>query len=301
MTPPAPTAPSNIHHAVELAHISDLHVPVALGPEPKRRFLNKRLFGTLNLLLKRSHPRRIMEAAVADLRARPPDHLCVTGDLSNLALERELEAARDLLLQIGLPAERVSVIPGNHDAYVRDTYQARSFETILSPLLGGEPSWPRVQRRDDLLVVGINSGLPTPWLMAFGRIGARQFEAVEAALKEHGDAGTKLVLVHHPPVQRDGKPDHWFRRNRDWKQLLETCQQAGATAVLCGHTHRAFRHNRDGLWVLCAGSTTTAIKELGQGATYNRYRIEEGAIREVEVRGYDPAQDAFVHLRREPL
>ena len=282
---------------MDIAHISDLHVPVPLGVEPKLRFFNKRALGTLNLLLKRSHPRALFEAAIADLRANPPDHLCVTGDLSNLGLERELEAARDLLLETGLPAERISLIPGNHDAYVRDTHQAKAFESILAPLLPEHVDWPRVERRGELLVIGVNSAVPTPWFMAFGRVRRPQRDAISAALREHADALIKLVLVHHPPVQGDGRPDAWVRRNRDGKALLEVCQQGGAQAVLCGHTHRAFRWRHDDVWVFCAGSTTTA----GHSATYNRYKVDEGVIRAIEVRGYDPEQGIFSHLRHDVL
>ena len=286
---------------MQIAHISDLHVPVPLGVEPKLRFVNKRALGTLNLLVKRSHPRAVCEAAVADLRADPPDHLCVTGDLTNLGLERELEAARDLLLQVGLPAERISLIPGNHDAYVQDTYRSQAFEAILAPLLPTHTTWPRVQRQGDLLAVGVNSAIPTPWFMAYGRVRPSQLEAVDAALTQHNDAPLKLVLVHHPPLQRDGRPDYWVRRNRDGAALLEVCERHGVQAVLCGHTHRAFRWRERGVWILCAGSTTTGIKTKGQGATYNRYEVEDGVLRGVEVRGYDPTLHAFVHLRREAL
>ena len=54
---------------------------------------------------------------VEAIKADKPDHLAVTGDLVNLALDAELELARLWLETLGRP-EDVSVVPGNHDAYV---------------------------------------------------------------------------------------------------------------------------------------------------------------------------------------
>ena len=51
------------------------------------------------------------------MHAAEPDHIAVTGDLVNLALDDEVEAARGWLETVG-PPDLVSVVPGNHDAYV---------------------------------------------------------------------------------------------------------------------------------------------------------------------------------------
>ena len=62
----------------------------------------------------------MLDALVSDLQAQAPDQIAVTGDLVNLALEAEFAPARAWLESVGA-ADRVTVIPGNHDAYVRAT------------------------------------------------------------------------------------------------------------------------------------------------------------------------------------
>ena len=62
----------------------------------------------------------MLDALVADMRAQRPDHIAVTGDLVNLALEAEFAPAQAWLESVGEP-QHVTVIPGNHDAYVRAT------------------------------------------------------------------------------------------------------------------------------------------------------------------------------------
>jgi 3',5'-cyclic AMP phosphodiesterase CpdA len=289
---------------VEIAHLSDLHVLWAPGRRGAAwyRFLNKRMVGGLNLALKRSHPVELLEAAVADLRAHPPDHLVVTGDVSNLSLEAEFVRARDLLAQAGLPPERISVIPGNHDAYTKGSFRTRRFERVFAEWLGGpDATWPRVQRNGEVLIVSLSSAVPTPFLTAYGRLDPAQLDRARALLQ--ADAAFKLALVHHPPVQGDGQADRVWRRNLDGRRLLDVCRETGTALVLCGHTHRPFDWREPGgPWVFCAGSTTRPVKAgLGSGATYNRYTIEGGQLSGLIVRGLDPAQGTFVEVDRRAL
>ncbi|MFX7212897.1 metallophosphoesterase, partial [Acinetobacter baumannii] len=76
--------------------------------------------GYLNWKRKRHmvHRREVLGELVADMHAQQPDHIAVTGDLVNIALPLEFAEARRWLESVGTP-EDVSLVPGNHDAYVR--------------------------------------------------------------------------------------------------------------------------------------------------------------------------------------
>ena len=81
--------------AFTLAHLSDPHLP----PLPAARLhelAGKRAFGYLNWTRNRHkyHRREVLDALVADMQAQRPDHIAVTGDLVNLALEAEFAPAR---------------------------------------------------------------------------------------------------------------------------------------------------------------------------------------------------------------
>jgi 3',5'-cyclic AMP phosphodiesterase CpdA len=104
-----------------LAHLSDPH----LAPLPKPRLIElagKRALGYVNWTRNRHkyQRREVLDALVADMRAQAPDHIAVTGDLVNLALEAEFAPALAWLESVG-PPDRVTAIPGNHDAYVSAT------------------------------------------------------------------------------------------------------------------------------------------------------------------------------------
>src|SRR5690606_33237430 len=101
-----------------LAHLSDPH----LGPLPRPRLdhlLSKRLIGYINWQSNRSrvHRPEVVDELIGSIREARPDHIAVTGDLVNLALPEEISAARNWLERLGDP-NHVTVIPGNHDAYV---------------------------------------------------------------------------------------------------------------------------------------------------------------------------------------
>ena len=92
-----------------LAHISDVH----LAPLPPVRFqdlLSKRITGFLNWKLKRN---KTLDGdglghLIRHMQAQEPDLVTITGDLTNLALESEIQRAGEWLESVG-PPERVCV------------------------------------------------------------------------------------------------------------------------------------------------------------------------------------------------
>ncbi|MFV2091948.1 MAG: metallophosphoesterase, partial [Hyphomicrobiales bacterium] len=104
--------------AFKLAHISDLHLEPPASPS-FRELLSKRLIGHTNWRNHRrnQHHPATLNKLVRDLKDQSPDHTAITGDLINLALPAEFDNAANWLNRFGSPTG-VSVVPGNHDAYV---------------------------------------------------------------------------------------------------------------------------------------------------------------------------------------
>src|SRR3954447_19814049 len=119
---------------MRIAHFSDLHV-LALDGVPPQRFLNKRFTGWVNLRVKRAHKHRPahVRAIAREITRAKVDHVVITGDLTNLALEQEFEATKQLLEDdLQLDAANVTVVPGNHDLYTRGALRARLFTTFFA-------------------------------------------------------------------------------------------------------------------------------------------------------------------------
>ena len=89
---------------VTLAHISDLHLSPVTGFGPRHWNL-KRGLGFLNWQRGRRfvHSRDTADRLVDDMIQQDPDHVAVTGDLVNIGLPSEYEAARRWLESVGSP------------------------------------------------------------------------------------------------------------------------------------------------------------------------------------------------------
>lgn len=281
-----------------VAHFSDAHALSLEGVSPLS-FLNKRIAGGLNLLLKRrnKHPVALFEALVDDLARDRPDHVVVSGDLTNLSLDPEFRRARGLLDRIGLAATEVSVVPGNHDVYVWAARLSRSFERLIGPyaLSDGatEVTFPLVRVRGELAVIGLSTALPSPVPFADGWVGRRQLERLDEALART-EGKFRLLVLHHPPV----KNRHSILRGlRDRGALARLLARRGAELIVHGHEHRDVRAELPGphgpIPVIGVGSATYQDPRPDRRARYNVYRIEGGQFT-VETRVHDPSSGRFV-------
>jgi 3',5'-cyclic AMP phosphodiesterase CpdA len=223
--------------AFTLAHLSDPHLPPL--PQPGFRDLaGKRALGYLNWTRNRRkfHRRDVLDALVSDMQAQTPDHIAITGDLVNLALEAEFAPALQWLGSVGAP-DRVTVIPGNHDAYVRAT-QRRSAEVWGDYLDGDDAAgrgiaFPFVRRRGPLAVISVSSAVPTPPLMATGWLGRPQLDALERMLTQlSAEQAFRVLLIHHP-LRSNART----KRLTDSSQLLALLKRHGVELVLHGHDH----------------------------------------------------------------
>ena len=307
-----------------LAQVTDPHFrsPHLFEGARLHDFVGKRAVGALNVVVnrRRKHKMALLEALAEDLRRERPDHLALTGDLSNVSLEAEWrEALRWIEGTERTPAD-VTVIPGNHDAYVpevvaRGTFQAlfgayQSREVGPPSITGGEvmgqssptdgqSMYPFVRLRGPLALVAINSCVPTGDLGAWGRIGAPQLERIEATLGHAELRGkVRVVLIHHPPVQLKGGEE---RNLKDRAALAAVLQRVGAELVVHGHDHRDESASLSGpggvaIPVIGAGSASYAGGPEKR-ARYNVYEFEGTRVTRV-TRAHDEASDRFRETAR---
>ncbi|MCC6621128.1 MAG: metallophosphoesterase [Deltaproteobacteria bacterium] len=291
---------------MRIAHVSDLHI-LDLAGVGWTRFLNKRLTGLVMLIGKRkeAHPVRLARRLVEALLELEPDHVVVTGDLTNLSLESELAAAREVLAPLG-DHTRLSLIPGNHDVYTRGSERARRFERTFAPWMWpgvdgpDEHHYPWVKRlagRDgsgDVTLLGFGSAVARLPLIATGVVSARQLERL-AEVAPSLSSSFPIALVHHNLHVRGWRKDRMHGlANRDG--FLAACSAAGVRLVLHGHTHVAHRFVHDGMDVIGSGSSTWWSERDDHIARFNVYRIAGGRLEGVEVRRYDRATDRFEPL-----
>jgi 3',5'-cyclic AMP phosphodiesterase CpdA len=282
-----------------IGHVSDLHVLSPHGVEWRKAVFNKRITGYANLLRQRGRVhRRELLAAVLSAAAAQADHLVVTGDITNVSLEREFEQARALLDEVARKVE-VTVVPGNHDLYLQSIHHERRFPHHFGPFLRGDlPAlardlaagpFPCVKLRGPVAIIGLSSAVPRPPFVASGRVGAAQLAALREVLAHPEVARrTPVVLVHHPPV--DGRMR--LRQLRDG--LVDAASLRAALSplarglVLFGHLHVRVRRRlptaAGELEVICASGAALDHPHPAVRAGFNVYVVrDDGALASAEA------------------
>src|SRR5574337_989040 len=195
-----------------LAHLSDLHL-TSLVNAKIRDLLNKRALGYLSWRLRRRHEHlpAILDALRHDLRGLAPDHIVITGDLTHIGLLGECQQARQWLDMLGSPTD-VTVVPGNHDTYVRSRWEDTL--ALWTPYMASDPGlnlgvqqepgrsfFPSVRMRGPAVLIGATSARPSAPFFATGSLGATQIERLSAILDCTRRQGRfRILLIHHPPV-----------------------------------------------------------------------------------------------------
>lgn len=286
-------------------HISDAHVFSARSLRP-RFLLDKRLLGALNALLRRGrlHAFDVTLAALDVVRRTRPDHLLVTGDITTLGAEAEFRRFRAALEDLPLPAEQITVLPGNHDAYVPSVVMGRLFERVFAPYLGPDAEfrafeWPVVRLRGPLAVVGCCTARPCLPPLAVGTLGAQQLARLEAVLADPRLAKRcRVVGLHHPPQPGAG---HWHNRLTDAAAFREILARQGAELVLHGHLHRRLSTElpgpRDPVAVRGVASVSVYAGPPGRLGQLYLFRVRGREVVAQESWSYHPDRREFL---REP-
>ena len=269
-----------------LAHLSDPH----LAHHRDLRwadFLNKRFFGYLKWRLRRKaeHHGDVLAGMLQDVKTSRPDHIVLTGDLTHLGLPAEYAKAKELLNTLGSPSQ-VTIIPGNHDAYVKGALDCRLSEWADYIVSDGQnvgdgtdtvvnALFPSLRVRDPVALIGVSTAQPCSTFLAVGCVGEDQLQRLKQILIETGQKGLfRIVLIHHPPVSGVVS---WRKRLLDAEVFQKTLQGCGAELILHGHSHRQSRTYLETaagrIPVIGVPSASAAGQNPERRARYHLYRL----------------------------
>ncbi|HSO42249.1 MAG TPA: metallophosphoesterase [Rhodospirillales bacterium] len=299
-----------------IAHLSDPHVPSPL-PLSLAVLASKRIFGYWSWRRRRVfiHSGVVLEALSRDLAATAPDHVAVTGDLVNISLPGEFPAAARWLETLG-PADTVSVVPGNHDAYVSVPWAGscalwsaymtgeRSGKGFAPP--SGPDDFPYLRRLGDVAIIGLSTAIPTPPGWASGRLGEAQLDRLDGMLAEAGDEGAfRIVLLHHPPIEGDNPVR---KRLVDVAALQQVIARRGAELLLHGHDHRCSIRTMAGpqggvpaVGVPSASAVIEKHRPIGQYHLFEIARSPRGWRIDLRLRRYSASTGRFEPAGEERL
>ena len=264
-----------------LAHISDIH----LGSMPDMSIfdlMSKRITGYVNWHRNRRKQLfgNTLELLLEDVYSQAPDHLAITGDLVNLATDFEVKAAGIWLKSFSKPHD-VSVVPGNHDAYVPGALDEalEEWRAWIKPdkRRADGHQFPYLRIRGNVALIGVSTATASPPFMASGYFGRNQARRFAEVLKETGNAGLfRVVMIHHPPI-RGATPN--YKRMIGIRRFGAAVHLGGAELVLHGHTHLNTLYwltgpDRSRVPVVGIASASQSNGGHKPPAAYNLFRID---------------------------
>jgi 3',5'-cyclic AMP phosphodiesterase CpdA len=279
-----------------IAHLTDPHV----GPLPRplvRELLSKRVTGWFNWHRGRQaiHDMELLAALVADIHAQAPDHIACTGDVCNIGLASEWPTSGVFMEKLGSP-DRVSFVPGNHDAYVPGALEG--LLRAIGPYSCGdhqtEPKFPYLRRRGPIALIGLSSAVPTLPFVASGKMGRRQMKAAAEMLADLGRDPHcfRFVMIHHPPHVGGAQAG---RNLTDAAAFEAMIARVGAEVIVHGHNHvGSLAHlvgPRGPVPVIGAPSASARGGTLTHKAGYHLFGIDQdetGFLLRAELRGLTP-------------
>jgi 3',5'-cyclic AMP phosphodiesterase CpdA len=226
---------------MRIAHLSDFHL---LEPDVGRRGIRDRVrLGYLSLFRPLDAEARVRRALGALARAceKGFDHLVISGDLTEDGTDQQFDEVARVLFESRIDPSKVTLVPGNHDAYADPREFARALEGPLRPFAptsGGAPG--QVIDLGDVILLPVSTAIHQHWAWSSGHIDREGFEGLERRAFDPGITKSAVVVVqHHAPNPHRFAAMQWADGLRGHARLLALLSKMRKVQLLHGHLHRA--------------------------------------------------------------
>ena len=282
-------SPKSRARAFRICHLSDLHLPLREEARPYE-LANKRALGWLNLKLNRGSAHRldVLEGLLSSVGEEGADLHVVTGDLTNLALDRELADVGALLARFGLTPDNTMIVPGNHDRYTiaADLSSAfeRGFRAFAEGDLGRTRSYPRTRILGPIALAALDTAVWRGPIRAAGRLDAVQADRLAAFLDSPEAADLwPVIAMHHPPFELTGAILRQYRVGLAGYEHLSRALAGHEGTIIHGHLHELSRRAVGGFDAIGVPSASHDAGDAVAQAAYHVYAFDRAGLLDATV------------------
>jgi 3',5'-cyclic AMP phosphodiesterase CpdA len=256
-----------------IAHLSDVHTL-----EPSKRAYGWGLkFVSIHRPLDATARLRKLARALAAARQSGADHVVISGDLTEMGTEAQFAAFAEVLAASGIAPEKVTLVPGNHDAYTSGSGWSRALAGPLAPY--AKSSAGQIVDRQDVVLLPLDTSIHQN--VAFSG-GCLTDEAVRQVAERLDDPAfhkkTVVIVMHHPPFLHARKVWQYIDGLRGAARLMDLLVRNPHVQLLHGHVHRTLDRLIGGLGKHRVFGAPATVDDAEGRPRVRLYDVADGAL-----------------------
>jgi len=222
-----------------IAHLSDVHMlPTRPGWARAYHDLSVRFLSLGRPVDEHDRVRKLRRGLAAAQRSGA-DHFVISGDLTEVGRTAEFETFAEVLHESQIDPDRVTLVPGNHDAYAAPDGWKQALAGPLAAFRRGAAEQPgKVVEARGVTFLPVDVACHQAITRSAGELTSEVAEALEGRMADPALAHQPMVLVqHHPPFAHASRAYQWIDGLRGWSRLMDLITRFSDVHVLHGHLH----------------------------------------------------------------
>ena len=233
---------------MQIAHISDLHMLEARPAQARSVLELSMRFAAFGQAPTPNARIAKLADALRVVRKTRAGHLIISGDLTEMGTTEQFETLADVLHDADIDPDRVTLIPGNHDAYTHKDAWNRALGGPLAPFRRAAADGDGcVIERAGAFILPVDVACHQHFTRASGELTAAAADVLEKVVRDLSGRGRPVVIVvHHSPIAHRPRAWQWLHGLRGGERVLDLLARYPDVHVLHGHLHHEVELSLDG-------------------------------------------------------
>ena len=224
---------------VRIAHLSDVHILERRSPRGGAYSLSTRMVSFQRPLDGDARAVKLRDALQSARRAHA-DRVIISGDLTEMGTEAQYERFAEILHDSKIAPEKITLVPGNHDAYTSPDGWRKAMEGPCRAFAGSSAREPgHVVDGGSVAILPVDVSCHQSIARSGGELTESAMHALARRVEDGALARKAMVLVmHHPPFGNAKNPWHFIDGLRGYARVLQLLAKSPRLQLLHGHLHR---------------------------------------------------------------